>query len=61
MYFIMEKETEITVAMSHYEDVANFIATTLPCTCVVRYVDLGSITCKYKKCFLKKENDKEIA
>ena len=61
MYFIMEKGTEITIAMSHFEDVANLIAATLPCPCVVRYVDLDSINCSNNKCFFKKENNKEIA
>ena len=60
MYFIMEKETEITIALSHFEDVANLIAATLPCSCVIRYVDLNSINCNSNKCFFKKEN-KEIA
>ena len=61
MYFVMEKETEITIAMSHFEDVANLIAATLPCPCIVRYTDLNSINCSSNKCFFKKENNKEIA
>ena len=61
MYFIMENKTDITIAMSHFEDVANLIAATLPCSCVVRYVDLDSINCNNNKCFFKKENNKEIA
>lgn len=61
MYFILESKTEITIAMSHFEDVANLIAATLPCSCIVRYVDLDSINCSNNKCFFKKENNKEIA
>ena len=61
MYFVMEKDTEITVAMSHYEDVANHIAKMLPCPCIVRYVDLNNTLCQTGKCFFKEVNNKNIA
>jgi hypothetical protein len=57
----MEKDTEITVAMSHYEDVANLIAKMLPCPCIVRYVDLNNTLCQTGKCFFKEVNNKNIA
>ena len=61
MYFVMEKDSDITIAMSHYEDVANLIAKTLPCPCVVRYVDLNNTLCHNGKCFFKEVNNKNIA
>lgn len=37
MYWILEKETETTLAMSHFKNIAKLIALLLPCKCVVRY------------------------
>ena len=61
MYFVLERDTEITVAMTHYEDVANLIAKTLPCSCVVRYVALNNILCTNGKCFFKETNKENVA
>ena len=37
MYFIMTKKSEITIATSKYEDVANLIAKSFTEDCIVRW------------------------
>ena len=38
MYFILTANTEMTVATTDFEDVANFIAENFPAKCIIRYV-----------------------
>lgn len=37
MYFVLDYDTQATMAMCHFEDVAYTIATSLPNRCIVRY------------------------
>ena len=38
MYFILTADTEMTVATTDFEDVANLIAESFPARCIIRYV-----------------------
>jgi len=37
MYFILDKKTEKTVAMTVFKDAAEIIATSFPTECIIRY------------------------
>ena len=59
MWFILEAETERTLGMTHYQDVAIMMAESFPVECILRYtekMEYGSYT-KNSTYF---ENSKEM-
>lgn len=39
MWYVLEAVNETLLATSYYEDVAKYIATILPCACIVRFAN----------------------
>lgn len=57
MYFVLNYETEATLAMCHFKDVAEIIAASLPCKCIIRYnADMHTIYGKDVNFFSVEEN-----
>lgn len=58
MYFVLEKTTEITIAMCHFEDVAYEIAKHFPRPCIVRYTYMSNSVYTKNTKFFKEEKEK---
>lgn len=50
MWFVLERQTEKTVAMTSYKDAAEIIAASFPAECVIRWADIN-FGCKESKFF----------
>ena len=58
MYFILDHDTEKTLATSNFEDVAHIMANNFPTKCIVRYVETSNQVYPMGTNFFKEDNRK---
>ena len=59
MYFILDYNTEKTVATSSFEDVAYLIAKNFPTKCIVRYVEISNQAYQKGTNFFEEDSEKK--
>ena len=61
MYFILDYDTEKTLATSGFEDVAHIMANNFPTKCIVRYVETTNQVYQEGTNFFKEDSQRKRA